>query len=110
LDLLLENPEIMPTATEEILRSASPVTQLTRAATKDIQMGGKQIHARDRLALFASANRDEVIFDIPTPSTSDDFQTSTSPSARVSFFCVSAHLARLELRLMLLELLPRTTT
>jgi cytochrome P450 len=107
-DLLLEHPEIMPTATEEILRWASPVSQLARVAIKDIPMGGKQIRAGDRLALwFASANRDEAIFDNPFR-----FDLRRAPNEHLAFskgehFCAGAHLARLELRLTLQALLPQ---
>ncbi len=108
LDVLLEHPEIMPTGIEEILRWASPVTQLARVATKDTQMGGKQIHSGDRVALwFASANRDDAVFEDPFT-----FDLKRSPNDHLAFskgehFCGGAHLARLELRLTLEALLPR---
>jgi cytochrome P450 len=108
LDLLLEHPEIMPTAIEEILRWASPVTQLARVATKDTQMGGKQIHSGDRVALwFASANRDDAVFEDPFT-----FDLRRSSNEHLAFskgehFCACAYLARLELRLTLEALLPR---
>jgi cytochrome P450 len=87
LDLLLEHPEIMSTAIEEILRWASPVTQLARVAIKDTELNGKQIRAGDRLALwFASANRDESVFEIPMLSITDGRPTSTWRSARASTF------------------------
>jgi len=104
----LEHPEIMPTATEEILRWASLVTQLARVATKDTELSGKQIHEGDRLALwFAFANRDEAVFASPCA-----FDVSRFPNGHLAFskgehFCAGAHLARLELRLMLEALLPR---
>jgi cytochrome P450 len=70
LDLLLEQPEIMPTAVEEILRWASPVTHFARVATRDTELGGKRIRQGDRLALwFPSGNRDEAVFEIPILST-----------------------------------------
>jgi len=108
LGLLLEHPEIMPIAIEEILRWASPVTQLARVAAKDTQMGGQQIHSGDRVALwFASANRDDAVFENPFI-----FDLRRSPNEHLAFskgehFCAGAHLARLELRLMLEALLPR---
>jgi cholest-4-en-3-one 26-monooxygenase len=108
LEFLLEHPEIMPTAIEEILRWASPVTQLARVATKDTQMAGQQIHSGDRVALwFASANRDATVFENPFT-----FDLRRSPNEHLAFskgehFCAGAHLARLELRLMLEALLPR---
>jgi cytochrome P450 len=108
LDLLLAHPEIMPTAVEEILRWASPVTHFARVANRDIELGGKQIHAGDRLALwFASANRDEAVFENPYT-----FDPRRTPNEHLAFskgehFCAGAHLARLELRLTLQALLPQ---
>lgn len=108
LDLLLENPEIMPTAVEEILRWTSPVTHFARVATQDTELGGKQIHAGDRLALwFPSGNRDEAVFENPYT-----FDIRRTPNEHIAFskgehFCGGAHLARLELRLTLQALLPR---
>jgi cytochrome P450 len=108
MDLLLEHPEIMPTAVEEILRWASPVTHFARVATMDTELGGKQIHVGDRVALwFPSANRDEAIFRDPY-----SFDLRRAPNDHLAFsrgehFCGGAHLARLELRLTLQALLPR---
>ena len=108
MDLLLEHPEIMPTAIEEILRWASPVTHFARVATADTELGGKQIHAGDRVALwFPSANRDEAVFKDPYT-----FDLRRTPNEHIAFskgehFCGGAHLARLELRLTLQELMQR---
>jgi cytochrome P450 len=108
LDLLLDHPEIMPTAVEEILRWSSPVTHFARVATKDTELGGKRIRAGDRLALwFPSGNRDETVFENPYA-----FDLRRSPNEHIAFsrgehFCGGAHLARLELRVTLQELLPR---
>jgi cytochrome P450 len=108
MDLLLEHPEIMPTAVEEILRWASPVTHFARVATADTELYGRQIRAGDRVALwFPSANRDEAVFRDPYT-----FDLRRTPNDHVAFskgehFCGGAHLARLELRLTLQALLPR---
>ena len=108
LALLREHPEIMPTAVEEVLRWASPVTHFARVATRDAELGGKQIHEGDRVALwFPSANRDEAVFENPYT-----FDLRRTPNEHLAFskgehFCAGAHLARLELRLTLQELLPR---
>ena len=108
MNRLLEHPEIMPTAVEEILRWASPVTHYARVATMDTELGGKQIRAGDRVALwFPSANRDEAVFRDPYT-----FDLQRKPNDHVAFsrgehFCAGAHLARLELRLTLQALLTR---
>jgi cytochrome P450 len=109
LELLLENEALMPTAVEEILRWSSPVTHFARVAMKDTELGGKQIHQGDRVVLwFPSANRDEEVFANPYT-----FDIRRTPNEHLAFskgehFCAGAHLARLELRLMLQALLKRT--
>jgi len=108
MGLLLDDPEIMPTAVEEVLRWASPVTHFARVATADTELGGKQIRAGDRVALwFPSGNRDEAAF--PRPYA---FDLKRKPNDHLAFsrgehFCGGAHLARLELKLTLQALLPR---
>jgi cytochrome P450 len=108
LDVLLENPEIMTTAIEEILRWTSPVTYFARVTTADTQLGVKKIRAGDRVALwFPSGNRDEAIFENPYT-----FDLKRTPNEHIAFskgehFCAGAHLARLELRLTLQALMPR---
>lgn len=109
LELLLKDEALMPTAVEEILRWSSPVTHFARVATQDAELGGKQIHKGDRLALwFPSGNRDEDVFANPYK-----FDIRRTPNEHLAFskgehYCGGAHLARLELRLMLQALLRRT--
>ena len=99
----------MPTAVEEILRWSSPVTHFARVAMEDAELRGKQIRQGDRVALwFPSANRDEAVFANPYT-----FDIRRTPNEHLAFsrgehFCGGAHLARLELRLMLQQLLQRT--
>jgi cytochrome P450 len=109
LELLLQDETLMPTAVEEILRWSSPVTHFARVAMKETELGGKQIHQGDRVALwFPSGNRDEAVFADPYT-----FDIRRTPNEHIAFskgehFCGGAHLARLELRLMLQALLKRT--
>jgi cytochrome P450 len=109
LELLLQDESLLPTAVEEILRWSSPVTHFARVATRNTELRGKQIHQGDRLALwFPSANRDEAVFEDPYT-----FNVRRTPNEHIAFskgehFCGGAHLARLELRLMLQALLKRT--
>ena len=105
---LVNNPALMPTAIEEILRWTSPVTHIARVATEDTAIGGRPIREGERVALWIpSANRDEAIFDAPYT-----FDLGRTPNEHIAFgkgehFCAGAHLARLELRLMLVDLLHR---
>ncbi len=92
---LRAHPELMPDAVEEILRWVSPITHFARVATEDSEMHGMTIHAGDPVALyFASANRDEDVFDDPFA-----FRLDRRPNPHLAFgfgehFCMGAHLAR----------------
>ena len=98
----------MSTAVEEILRWTSPITHISRVATKDTELGGQTIHQNERVALWIpSANRDESVF-----NNAYRFDLARTPNEHIAFgkgehFCAGAHLARLELRLMLSDLLRR---
>ena len=105
---LYEQPDLMPTAVEEILRWVSPVNHFRRTATEDVELGGKQIRAGDKVVVYyASANRDEQVFTDPF-----SFDITRQPNPHLAFgagphFCLGAPLARLQLRTMLGELIPR---
>ncbi len=105
---LQREPELLPTAMEEILRWTSPVLHMTRTATRDVEIRGVQIRAGQKLALwYPSANRDEDVF--PEPDTFDITRTSNDHLAFGigEHFCLGAGFARLELRVMFEELLRR---
>src|SRR5262249_15027769 len=93
---------------EEILRWTSPISHFTRVATEDCTLRGEQIRAGDQLALyFASANRDEELFDDPF-----GFRVDRRPNQHLAFgfgehFCMGAHLARVEIELIMRSLLAR---
>jgi cytochrome P450 len=105
---LAQNPALMPTAIEEILRWTSPITHIMRTATRDFEWRGRKIRDDDWIAIWnPSANRDEEIFSDP-----DRFDIARNPNNHLAFgmgehFCIGAHLARLELRLMLEEVMRR---
>jgi cholest-4-en-3-one 26-monooxygenase len=107
LALLCESPNLIDTATEEILRWVSPVIQFARTATDDVVLGGKRIRTGDTVGIFyPSANRDERAFDDPYR-----FDITRSPNYHQAFghgahFCLGANLARWELRAALRALLP----
>jgi cytochrome P450 len=102
------NPALIPDLVNEGLRWVSPVKQFTRRATQDHVLRGQQITAGDRLMLlYQSANRDADIFEAP-----DEFRIDRRPNRHIAFgygphMCIGQHLAKLELRVMLEELLPR---
>ena len=96
-------------AVEEIVRWASPVLYMRRTATQDIELSGQKILEGEKLALwYCSANRDEDVFSDPFV-----FDVGRSPNEHIGFggpgphFCMGAHLARREIRVMFRELFTR---
>ncbi|HKY16871.1 MAG TPA: cytochrome P450 [Microthrixaceae bacterium] len=93
---------------EELLRWVSPVKNMARTVTTDVEVGGQQLHTGDQLVLFyPSANRDEEVF-----ADADRLDVSREPNPHIAFgfgphYCLGASLARLELRLMFREVLAR---
>jgi cytochrome P450 family 142 subfamily A polypeptide 1 len=108
LERVLADRAAVPAAVEEILRWTSPVVLQRRTAAKEFELRGKKIAAGDEvLVIFDSANRDERVFSEP-----DVFDAARDPNPHLAFgygahFCLGAHLARLELRILLEEVLPR---
>jgi cholest-4-en-3-one 26-monooxygenase len=105
---LRSNPALLRTMPDEFIRWASPVAHLMRTATADTELGGKTIREGDWVvAWLASANRDEGAFKDPFR-----FDVGRSPNPHVSFgfgphFCLGAFLGRLQIRVMVVELLNR---
>ena len=108
--LLLERPDVVPNAVEELMRyiplSAGPA--LPYLATEDVEIGGVLIRAGDAvIASTASANRDELVFahaDTVDVERADIFQLGFGHGAH---FCLGAHLARVELQVAISTLLER---
>ena len=105
---LKADPSIVDTAIEEILRYTTPVTHILRVARTDAELRGNRIRAGDRVVNWnISANRDESAFTRP-----DSFDLARTPNDHLAFghgehFCLGANLARLELRVILDEVLLR---
>jgi len=109
LRILQDKPELMSTAVEELLRWASPVYHFRRTATRDVELGGKQVKEGDKVVMwFASGNRDDSVFEDPysldVTRINVDHMTFGKGSPHL---CLGNNLARLEIRLMFEELLPR---
>jgi cytochrome P450 len=97
---------VAPTAVEEIVRLASPVTYMRRTVTEDTLLGEQEILEGDKVAMFyLAANRDPSVFDDPYR-----FNVQRTPNPQYGFggpgphFCLGAHLARREITVMFREL------
>jgi len=108
---LRAHPELLPSAVEEILRWVTPIVYFSRVASEDCELRGEKIRAGDQVALwFASANRDEDVFDDPFA-----FRVDRKPNRHLAFgigehSCLGAHLARVELEAIFRHLLGRLET
>lgn len=102
------DPALIPGLVNEGLRWVSPVKCFVRQAVEDTVLRGRQVSRGDRLLLlYPSANRDEDVFAEP-----DTFDITRRPNPHIAFgygphMCIGQHLAKLEIRVMLEELLPR---
>lgn len=108
LEKLIANPDLIPSAVEEILRWTSVVIQFQRTAMEDVEIRGQLIRKGESVVLwYPSANRDEEVFADPYK-----FDIERTPNDHFAFggfgehFCMGAHLARWELRSMFEALLP----
>jgi len=120
LNAFLEHPEqyeelvgdidgVIPTATEEILRWASPVMYFRRNVMQDTTLSGVDFKAGEKVSIwYCSANRDEEVFEDPFT-----FDVRRSPNEHLAFggggphFCLGASLARMEVRVLFEELAQR---
>jgi cytochrome P450 family 142 subfamily A polypeptide 1 len=99
---------LLPGAIEEMLRWTSPLKNMARTLTEDIEFHGTQLHKDEKMLLmFESANFDESVFDDP-----NNFQITRDPNSHLAFgfgthFCMGNQLARLELNMMSRQVLQR---
>jgi cytochrome P450 len=100
---------LLPTAVDEMLRFTSPVVHFRRTAMHDTEIRGQPIRTGDKVVMFyGAANRDEDVFADP-----DRFDVGRDPNPHVAFggggphLCLGLHVARLEIAIMLREVLTR---
>ncbi|MGZ4430917.1 MAG: cytochrome P450 [Gaiellales bacterium] len=112
MEQLRENPALMPIAVEEIMRWSSPVLHFRRTATADTRIRDVRVRRGDKVVVWLiSGNYDEEQFADPLA-----FDILRRPNNHVTFgrggphFCLGAHLAKLETRVMFEELLPRLSS
>ena len=105
---LLKTGEHWDTAVEEMIRWSSPVIYMSRTVVEDVEYKGHHFAKGDKVVLhYASANRDEDVFENPMT-----FDVTRDPNPHIAFgfgahFCLGAHLARLETRCVLEQLVKR---
>jgi cytochrome P450 len=105
---LAADPDLLPTAVEEMVRWTSPSPSKRRTATRDTELRGCSIKAGDKVLVWeGSANRDASVFD-----DADTFDVARKRNPHLGFgqgvhYCLGANLARLELRVLYEELLSR---
>ena len=99
---------LMPSAVEEMLRWVSPIKNMARQMTRDVEFEGETLHKGEKLLLlYPSANRDERVFEDP-----ERFDITRTPNDHMAFgfgshFCLGNRLARMELSVMFDRLLDR---
>lgn len=111
LGLVRDDPKLVKSAVEEVVRWASPVNYMKRRATRDLELRGQKIREGEFLALFyASANRDEEVFKDPFR-----FDVTRRPNRHLGFgtgehFCLGAHVARASMRALVEQMAERVET
>jgi cholest-4-en-3-one 26-monooxygenase len=107
--LILDDPALLGSAVDEMLRYASPVMYMRRTARSDLELHGETIREGDKVALwYIAANHDPAVFDDP-----HRFDVRRQPNEYLAFggggphFCLGSHLAKLEITVMFEELLKR---
>lgn len=107
---LRDEPRLLDTAVDEMLRWWTPVMVFRRTATRDRTIGGQQVVSGDKVVVsFLAANRDPRVFDAP-----EEFRLDRTGRQHLVFghgphMCLGAHLARTQMRAMFEELLRRTS-
>ena len=105
---LKADPALIPGLVDESVRWTTPVRHFMRSAAADTTLGGQAIAKGDWLMLcYPSGNRDEAVFEDP-----NEFRVDRSPNRHLAFgygahLCLGQHLAKMEMRILWEELLPR---
>ena len=114
LKKLVDNPALIPHAVEEMLRFNPAFVQMRRTVTADVEVEGQQLKENDKLILnWHAINHDPDIFENPEKFDVErfkkmpDLHSQHRAFGNGEHFCIGAHLARLELKVMFEELVPR---
>jgi cytochrome P450 len=115
LQYLVENPDKIPNACEEILRYNTAFIVMRRQVMEDVDLGGHQLKKGDKLIMhYHTVNHDESIFgedamkfDVTRAERMPDMYNQHRAFGIGQHFCLGTHLARLEMRVMFEEIIPR---
>jgi cholest-4-en-3-one 26-monooxygenase len=115
LQYLVDNPDKIADACEEILRYNTAFILMRRTAMQDIELAGHQIRKGDKIIMhYHTVNQDERIFgedsmrfDVRRAERMPDLYNQHRAFGIGQHFCLGSHLARLELRVILEEVIPR---
>ncbi len=108
LAILRTDPATIDAGVEELLRWVSPIKNMSRTVTREVELHGQTLQVGEQVILmYPAANRDPRVFDEP-----EHFDVLRHPNPHLAFgfgphFCMGASLARLELKVMFSELLRR---
>jgi cytochrome P450 family 142 subfamily A polypeptide 1 len=108
LKMLSADRSMLPVAVEEMLRWVSPIKNMARQTTRDVELHGETLRKGEKLLLlYPSGNRDEEVFDAP-----ETFDITRTPNDHMAFgfgshFCLGNRLARMELSVMFDRLFDR---
>jgi cytochrome P450 family 142 subfamily A polypeptide 1 len=106
---LIDHPEAIPNAVEEIIRWTTPFIGMSRTATRDVKLHGHTIAEGETIVMmYPPANRDPRVFDDPqTFDVRRSFKKGQIAFGYGKHFCIGAQLARLECRVVFEEMLKR---
>lgn len=115
LQYLVDNPDKIPNACEEMLRYNTAFIAMRRTAMEDVELGGQQIKTGDKVLLhYHTINHDENVFgddamtfDVRRAERQEDLYNQHRSFGIGQHFCIGSHLARLELLIMMQEIIPR---
>lgn len=111
LELVRNDPSLIPSLVDEAVRWVSPVKHFRRVVSRDTEFAGRRLKEGDSVMLmYPSANRDAAVFENP-----DTFDLTRRPNKHLAFgfgphMCLGQHVAKLEMRILFEELIPRLTS
>ena len=115
LQYLVDNPDKIENACEEMLRYNTAFIMMRRTAMEDVELAGRQIHKGDKIIMhYHTVNHDESVFgddamdfDVTRAERMPDLYNQHRSFGVGQHFCLGTHLARLEVKVMFEEIIPR---